>query len=77
MHTQHQNLQREVNCLSDENRRTRKCALEKIKLVLTQHKESSPYILHGLLDFLLKPLLRCFSDPVEKCREVTIDLVAE
>lgn len=30
-----------------------------------------------LLDFLLKPLLKEFSDPVEKCRELAIGIVTE
>lgn len=34
-------------------------------------------LLHGVLEFMLKPLLRTFSDPVEKCRELAIGIVAE
>ena len=73
-----QKLQRDVNCLSDSNRATRKRALERL------HKESvghsppyPPALLQGLMEFMIKPLLKMISDPVEKCRELAINLIAE
>jgi dynein assembly factor 5 len=34
-------------------------------------------MMDGLLNFLLKPLLKELSDPVEKCRELAIGIIAE
>jgi dynein assembly factor 5 len=66
-----------VNCLADENRNTRKRALEKIhRQGLELCKEPSS-LMQGFLDFLLKPLLKVLSDPVEKCRELSISFFAE
>lgn len=65
-------MQREVNLLSDGNRGVRKRALEKICNQVISHNGSSQVILNGLLNFLLKPLLKVFSDPVEKCRDLSI-----
>ena len=36
-----------------------------------------PEVLQGILDFMIKPLLRTFSDSVEKCREHAIGIMAE
>lgn len=72
-----QKLQRDVNCLLDENRSTRRRALERLQKETVQ---STPHIadeMEGLVDFLLKPLLKEFSDPVEKCRELAIGIVTE
>ncbi len=70
-----QGLRHEVNCLTDVNRGARKCALEKISKQTSTI--SSPADIHGLLGFLLKPLLKVFSDPVEKCRELSIRFITE
>ena len=72
-----QKLQREVNSLSDDNRGVRKLALEKICKQVVTCKDSSQVILNGLLDVLLKPLLKVFSDPVEKCRDLAIGFFIE
>ena len=67
-----------MNCLSDENRGTRRRALEKIcKQWANEHKTAPPSVQRGLLEFLLKPLLKVFSDPVEKCRELSITFIQE
>ena len=73
-----QRLQRDVNCLSDDNRTTRRRALDRLRKESLGHTpRHAPDVLQGLLDFLVKPLLRVFSDPVEKCRELAVGLVAE
>lgn len=73
-----QRLQRDVNCLADENRATRKRGLERLKKETVVH--SPPYTagqLQAVLNLLIKPLLKSLSDPVEKCRELAISLLAE
>ena len=65
-----------MNCLSDENRGTRKRALDKIHRHGLEVKES-PTLVQGLLEFLLKPLLKVLSDPVEKCRDLAISFFAK
>ena len=73
-----QRLQRDVNCLSDDNRTTRRRALERLrKETILHHPNYPPSVLQALLDFMLKPLLRALSDPTEKCRELAIALLAE
>ena len=73
-----QKLQRDVNCLSDSNRATRKRALERLHKESVGHSPSyPPTLLQGLMEFMLKPLLKMISDPVEKCRELAINLIAE
>ena len=69
-------LARHINCLGEENKMARRKALENIR------KESSgrrPPLetseLKPVLNELLKPLLKEFSDPVEKCREVALDIL--
>lgn len=70
-------LQHDLNCLTDENRATRKRALEKIHLYGLEQCKGSTTIIQGFLDFLLKHLLKVLSDPVEKCRELSISFFAE
>lgn len=70
-------LQHDVNCLTDENRATRKYALEKIHHYGLEHCKGSTTAIQEFLDFLLKPLLKIVSDPVEKCRELSIRFFAE
>ncbi|XP_064394922.1 dynein axonemal assembly factor 5-like [Halichondria panicea] len=73
-----QTLQRDVNCLGDENRNTRKRALERLKKeTIGRNPGYDPPQLQGVCGFLIKPLLRVFSDPVEKCRELSISLLAD
>ena len=73
-----QKLQRDVNCLSDENRATRKRALERLRKECVGQTPSYPAdVLQGLMGFLLKPLIKMLSDPVEKCRELALYLLAE
>ena len=72
-------LQRDINCLSDENKTTRRRALEKLQRETT-HKKPTYHsdIIHVLLNNgLLKPLLKMFSDPMERCRDLAITIVSE
>lgn len=82
------NISRHLNCLQDENRNTRKRALEAIRkeiLPLTTNEttsgaEGEPSSLvtqRGFQETVLRPLLRIFSDQVEKCRELAICTVDE
>lgn len=71
-----QNLTRSVNCLGEDNRNTRKNALISIRKEIFDRKPSlPPDELDLVCSELLKPLLKSFSDPVEKCRELSIDIV--
>ncbi|PVD38342.1 hypothetical protein C0Q70_00954 [Pomacea canaliculata] len=71
-----QGIARHVNCLKEDNRNTRKRALEDIKKD-TQGRNPAFEASELQLVFseLLKPLLKGFSDPVEKCRELSIGIV--
>ncbi|KAI8494919.1 HEAT repeat-containing protein 2 [Branchiostoma belcheri] len=67
-------LQRHVNCLTDDNRTTRRRALDSLRKE-TVDKKLEPAVLQGVFVEILKPVLKSFSDPVEKCRELAIQLV--
>ena len=70
------NITRHLNCLQDDNRNTRKRALEAIRkevLPVNTFKDDQQAVVHTVL----RPLLHVFSDPVEKCRELAVILVAE
>lgn len=71
-----QGIARHVNCLKEDNRNTRKRALEDIKKD-TQGRNPAFEASELQLVFseLLKPLLKGFSDPAEKCRELSIGIV--
>ena len=68
--------QRDLNCLADDNRQTRKRALTNLaKLPAAGH---SPEKLAPLWQETLRaPVLRLFADPVEKNRELAITLAAD
>ena len=67
---------RDLNCLADENRQTRKRALTKLG-TLPSAGHSSEQLAPLWADALRTPLLRLFADPVEKNRELAITLAAE
>lgn len=69
-------LARHLNCLNEDNKATRKRALETIKKE-TVDKGLSSGVLQELLSALLKPLLKCLSDPMERCRETAITTISE
>ncbi|CAM9903686.1 unnamed protein product, partial [Discosporangium mesarthrocarpum] len=66
-----QRLQRDVNCLSDPDRSTRRRALGKLQKLLFQETKLQEPVLRGFLVRHLAPhLVNALKDPVEKCREV-------
>ncbi|XP_077411849.1 dynein axonemal assembly factor 5 [Vanacampus margaritifer] len=69
-------LARHLNCLGDDNKTTRKRALESIKRE-TVDKKLSGLVQQEIFSALLKPLLKCLSDPMERCREIAISLISE
>ncbi|KAM9345586.1 dynein axonemal assembly factor 5 [Symphorus nematophorus] len=69
-------LARHLNCLNEDNKSTRKRALELIKRE-TVDKGLSSGVLQELFSALLKPLLKCLSDPMERCRETAIAIITE
>jgi len=62
---------RHINCLQDQNRHTRRRALEAIR------NEISSAQTNNVCELAIRPLLRACSDPVEKCRELAILTVTE
>ncbi|XP_074552726.1 dynein axonemal assembly factor 5 [Halichoeres trimaculatus] len=69
-------LARHLNCLNEDNKATRKRALETIKRE-TVDKGLSSSVLQEVFSALLKPLLKCLSDPMERCRETAITTISE
>lgn len=69
-------LTRHLNCLNEDNKSTRKRALEIIKRE-TIGKGLSSSVLQEVFNALLKPLLKCLSDPMERCRETAITTITE
>eukprot|EP00742_Colponemidia_sp_Colp-10_P008737 GILJ01009480.1.p1 GENE.GILJ01009480.1~~GILJ01009480.1.p1 ORF type:complete len:959 (-),score=177.34 GILJ01009480.1:85-2961(-) len=71
-----QQLQREVNALNEADKAVRKAALEKI-LATVSNRSLSQETIQVLCDGLCKPILKRFSDPVEKCREHAVNIMKE
>ncbi|XP_068100704.1 dynein axonemal assembly factor 5 isoform X2 [Hyperolius riggenbachi] len=69
-----QAVARHLNCLTDDNKNTRKRALAAIQKEAEDQRLPSG-ALQEVFGELLKPLLRCLSDPMEKCRELTIQII--
>ncbi|XP_036003889.1 dynein assembly factor 5, axonemal isoform X2 [Fundulus heteroclitus] len=69
-------ISRYLNCLNEDNKATRKRALESIKKQ-TVNNGLSGGVLQEVFSSLLKPLLKCLSDPTEKCRETAIAIITE
>ncbi|KAJ3414190.1 HEAT repeat-containing protein 2 [Chytridiales sp. JEL 0842] len=73
-------LQRDINILSEptSDRLAKRRALEKIQkeTVGRASKGLDPRLATALLGDLCKTLLKCFSDPVEKCRELAVTTIA-
>lgn len=73
-------LQRDINSLKDENRGTRRRALQNIKKALQRSyskfkKSKNCHIL--FYSYLCQPLLDTFSDAVENCRESAVEIVSD
>ncbi|XP_060946261.1 dynein axonemal assembly factor 5-like [Limanda limanda] len=69
-------LARHVNCLNEDNMSTRRRALDQIKRD-TVDGGLSGGVLQELFSALLKPLLKCLSDPSERCRDTAIATITE
>ena len=73
-----QNISRHLNCLGDDNRNTRKRALEGIrKETIGRKPEIDSQVLKMVLNTVAKPVLKILSDPVEKCREHSIAYLSD
>lgn len=69
-------LSRHLNCLNEDNKTARQRTLETIKRE-TIDKNLSSDVLQEIFSVLLKPLLKCLSDPMDRCRETTIATITE
>ncbi|XP_018423410.1 PREDICTED: dynein assembly factor 5, axonemal [Nanorana parkeri] len=69
-----QAVARHLNCLNDDNKSTRKRALAAIQKE-AEDKRLSSAALQEVFGELLKPLLKCLSDPMERCRELAIQII--
>lgn len=72
--------QRAINSISDDNSGVRRRALEQLWVGLKGPypdgtDDAAHNLLRQLFPVVMKPLLKRFSDPVEKCRELAIELV--
>ena len=74
-------LVRNLNCLQDQNRTTRRRALEAVRSEIFPGQDSSVDVCVApqsrVVELAIGPLLRAFSDPVEKCRELAILTVSD
>lgn len=71
-----QGLARHLNTLGEENKLARRKALENIRRdTVNRNPQLDPVELKSILNELLKPLLKEFSDPAEKCRELSIYII--
>ncbi|XP_071267751.1 dynein axonemal assembly factor 5 isoform X2 [Salvelinus alpinus] len=69
-------LARHLNCLNEDSKTTRKRALEAIKRE-TIDKGLSSGVLQEVFTCLLKSLLKCLSDPMERYRETAIHMLRD
>ena len=69
-------LTQHLNCLNGDSKATRKRALENIKKE-TIDKGLASGVLQEVFSALLKPLLKCLSDPMDRCRETAIATITE
>ena len=68
-------MQRDINCLSDPDRSTRKRGLESIKKALLGGKQLPEDIASSCLELLHRPLIKLMEDAVEKNRELALQLL--
>mmetsp|Transcript_103269 Transcript_103269/g.301251 ORF Transcript_103269/g.301251 Transcript_103269/m.301251 type:complete len:932 (+) Transcript_103269:71-2866(+) len=65
-------VRRDINCLSDADRNTRRGAIIRLDKVLAPGGKVAPeFVQRLLLEELHKPLFRMFGDQTEKCRDVS------
>lgn len=69
-------LAQHLSCLNGDEKSKRKRALDNIKKETTE-KGLSSTVLQEVFACLVKPLLRCLSDPMEICREVAIQIIGD
>lgn len=69
-------LARQLNCLNEDSKSTRKRALETIKKE-TIDKGLSSATLQEIFGCILKSLLKCLTDPMERCREIAIQMIGD
>ncbi|RXN35484.1 dynein assembly factor axonemal [Labeo rohita] len=67
-------LARHLNCLNEDNKSSRRRALEAVKRETVEQRLSSG-TLQELFAGLLKALLKCLSDPAETCRDTAIQII--
>lgn len=71
-------IPRHLNCLSNDNKATRRRSLEALRKETVQRQPRlDPAVLNGAFHELCRPLLSLFSDPVASCRELAISVVGE
>eukprot|EP00164_Ancoracysta_twista_P001873 GFYU01002461.1.p1 GENE.GFYU01002461.1~~GFYU01002461.1.p1 ORF type:complete len:852 (-),score=283.55 GFYU01002461.1:130-2685(-) len=72
-----QSIQRDINCLADPDRSTRKRSIDKLKKNLLGSKKPDKGDLQGLYLVLTKPVVKLFADEIEKCRELSVETMTE
>jgi dynein assembly factor 5 len=73
-----QSTARHINCLNEDNRATRKRAIEGIRReTLGLNPKPSKEVLQEVFQQILKPLLKCLSEPVEKNRALSCAVVSD
>jgi dynein assembly factor 5 len=68
-------VRRDINCLTDNDRRTRQGAVGKLQKALLAGGKNAPpaeFVRRVFLEELHKPLFRLFGDQTEKCRELSM-----
>ncbi|KAJ8251506.1 hypothetical protein GJAV_G00222090 [Gymnothorax javanicus] len=69
-------LARHLNCLNEDSKSTRKRAIESIRRE-TFEKSLSSDVLQEVFSNILKSLLKCLTDPMERCRETAIQMIGD
>ena len=73
-----QGIARHLNCLTEENRNIRKKAIEGLRIeTIDKTPPLDPESLNLVFSQIFKPLLKLLSDPVEKCRELSVAMISD
>lgn len=71
-------VRRDINCLTEADRNTRKKAVERLqRSLLSGGKVKQEFVIRLFLEELHKPLIRLFSDQAEKCRELSLAMAPQ
>jgi dynein assembly factor 5 len=71
-------VRRDINCLSEADRITRKKAAERLqKSLLSGAKVKQEFVVRLFLEELHKPLVRMLGDQAEKCRELSLAMMPQ